>query len=175
MAVVIIGSLMLVPVVLKVFSDFISKDIKLDLLGHPGIIVFVVLLTMTVSLVAGFYPALVLSNYKPVLVHKKQPHSGRQKTRNALLRKSLTVTQFIIAQFFIMATILVSKQIYYVLHKDLGFKKDAIIVVNTPYKNNTKSKKQVFAQQLRSLPQIQLVSQGGGAPSSNSTTSFKQR
>ncbi len=168
----VIISVMLVPVVLKVFSDFISKDIKLDLLAHPGMIIFiVVLLTITVSLIAGFYPALVLSNYKPVLVLKNQANSGSHKTRNALLRKSLTVTQFIIAQFFIMATILVSKQIYYVLHKDLGFKKDAIVVVNTPYKNNTEGKKQVFAQQLRSIPQIQLISQGGGAPSSNSTTS----
>jgi ABC-type antimicrobial peptide transport system permease subunit len=167
----VIISVLLAPVVLKIFSDFISKDIKLDLLGHPGLIVFVVLLTITVSLVAGFYPALVLSNYKPILVLKNQAYSGTHKTRNALLRKSLTVTQFIIAQFFIMATILVSKQIYYVLHKDLGFKKDAILVVNTPYKNNTESKKQVFAQQLRSIPQIQLISEGGGAPSSNSTTS----
>ena len=167
----VIISVALVPVVLKIFSDFISKDIKLDLPGHPGVIFFIVLLTITVSLIAGFYPALVLSNYKPVLVLKNQAYSGTHKTRNALLRKSLTVTQFIIAQFFIMATILVSKQIYYVLHKDLGFKKDAILVIGTPYKNNTESKKEVFAQQLRSIPQILLTSQGGAAPSSGGTTS----
>ncbi|HTD39329.1 MAG TPA: ABC transporter permease [Mucilaginibacter sp.] len=167
----VIISVSLAPVVLKLFSDFISKDIKLDLLGQPGLIVFIVLLTIVVSLVAGFYPALVLSNYKPVQVLKNQAYSGTNKTRNALLRKSLTVTQFIIAQFFIMATVLVSKQIYYALHKDLGFKKDAILIVNTPWKNNSDSKKKVFSDQLHTLPQIQLISTGGAAPSSGNTNS----
>jgi putative ABC transport system permease protein len=77
----------------------------------------------------------VLSGYKPVDVFKNQAQSGASKTRNAVLRKSLTTVQFVIAQFFIMATILVSKQIYYALHKDLGFKKDAIVNITVPYKN----------------------------------------
>lgn len=167
----VVISILLAPLALKLFSDLISKDIKFDLSAEPGIIVFAVLLTIVVSLVAGFYPAMVLSNYKPVLVLKNQAFNGTNKTRNALLRKSLTVTQFVIAQFFIMATILVSKQIYYALHKDLGFKKDAIIVINTPYKNNTDSKKQVFAENLRAIPQIELVSVGSNPPSSGNTNS----
>ena len=167
----VIISVALAPVVLKLFSDFISKDIKMDLLSQPGLIFFIIILTIGVSFIAGFYPALVLSNFKPVLVLKNQANTGGSKTRNALLRKSLTVTQFVIAQFFIMATILVSKQIYYALHKDLGFKKDAILIVNTPWKNNTQSKKQVFAEQLKVVPQIQMVSQGGNPPSSGGTMS----
>jgi len=90
------------------------------------------------------------------------------KTGNAWLRKSLTVTQFIVAQFFIMATVLVSKQVYYALHKDYGFKKDAIVYLNLPYKNNDAGKKQVFINKLRSIPQIGLVSLGDNPPSSNS-------
>jgi len=81
------------------------------------------------------------------------------------------VTQFIIAQFFIMATILVSKQIYYVLHKDLGFKKDAILSIATPYKNNSDSKRQVFMDKLRAIPQIQQISLGGQPPSSGGSNS----
>lgn len=167
----VIISVSLAPVALKLFSDFISKDIKLDLLRQPGLIVFIGLLTIIVSFIAGFYPALVLSSYKPVQVLKNQAYRGTKKSRNSLLRKSLTVTQFVIAQFFIMATILVSKQIYYVLHKDLGFKKDAILIINTPYKNNTESKKHVFAEQLRAMPQILQLSQGSAPPSSGGTMS----
>jgi hypothetical protein len=133
--------------------------------------VFIVLLTLTVSLLSGFYPALILSKYKPAMVLKNQAQSGSSKTRNAWLRKTLTVTQFIIAQFFIMATLLVSKQIYYALHKDLGFKKDAIISIQTPYKNNTASKKQVFMNQLRAIPQVELVSAGAAPPASGNTRS----
>jgi putative ABC transport system permease protein len=167
----VIISVVLVPLILKLFADFISKDISRNLLGQPGLIVFIILLTIVVSIISGFYPALILSNYKPVLVLKNQAYTGTNKTRNAWLRKSLTVTQFIIAQFFIMATILVSKQIYYALHKDLGFKKDAILLITTPYKNNTDNKKQVYLNHLRAIPQVELVSEGGQPPSSGGTNS----
>lgn len=167
----VVISVVLVPVILKLFSDFIAKDIKLDFISQPGLIVFIILLTIIVSIVSGFYPALVLSNYKPVLVLKNQAYTGTNKTRKAWLRKSLTVTQFIIAQFFIMATILVSKQIYYALHKDLGFKKDAILYITTPWKNNSNNDKRVFLNQLKAMPQVELISQGGEPPSSGSTNS----
>jgi putative ABC transport system permease protein len=167
----VIISIVLTPVVLKLFSDFIAKDITMNLLGQPGLIVFIVLLIIIVSFVSGIYPALVLSNYKPVTVLKNQAYNGTNKTRNAWLRKSLTVTQFIIAQFFIMATLLVSKQIYYALHKNLGFKKDAIVYISTPYRNNTASKKQVFANQIRAISQVEKVSVGGAPPASDQTNS----
>ena len=167
----VIISVTLAPFVLKLFSDFISKDIKMDLLNQPGLILFIIILIIGVSFIAGFYPALVLSNFKPVQVLKNQAQSGSSKTRKALLRKSLTVTQFIIAQFFIMATILVSKQIYYALHKDLGFKKDAIIFITTPFKGNSEIKKQYFADKIRTIPQIGVISVGEAPPSSGSTRS----
>ena len=167
----VIISIVLTPTVLKLFSDFIAKDITMNLWGQPTLIVFIILLIITVSLVSGMYPALVLSNYKPVTVLKNQAYDGTNKTRNAWLRKSLTVTQFIIAQFFIMATLLVSKQIFYALHKDLGFKKDAIVYITTPYKNNTTAKKLVFADKIKAMPQIEKVSVGGAPPASGQTNS----
>ena len=167
----VIISVALTPYILKLFSDLVSKNIKLDLLGHPEIIVFIIVLTVAVSIISGIYPALVLSGYKPVLVLKNQAYTGTNKTRNAWLRKSLTVTQFIIAQFFIMATLVVSKQIYYVLHKDLGFKKDAIVFVQVPYKNYSANKLQVLLNKVRALPQVQLVSLGSAPPSSGEINS----
>ncbi|TWI98674.1 ABC-type antimicrobial peptide transport system permease subunit [Mucilaginibacter frigoritolerans] len=163
-------SVMLAPFILKLFADFIPKDIKVDF-AQPSLILFLLGLTVVVSMASGFYPAIMLSSYKPVLVLKNQASSKSSKTRNAWLRKSLTVTQFIIAQFFIMATVLVSKQIYYALHKDLGFKKDAIIVIDSPWKNRTLAHNQVLANKLRALPQIEMISMGSAAPSSGSMNS----
>jgi len=162
----VIISMALTPIILKIFSDFISKDIKADFLHQPDILLFLVILTLAVSALSGFYPAMVLSSYKPVLVLKNQAQSNSSRTRNAWLRKSLTVSQFVIAQFFIMATMLVSKQIYYALHKDLGFKKDAIIVVNSPFKNRKLSTNQVLLNKFRAIPQVALAGVGIGAPSS---------
>ena len=167
----VIISLLLTPLILKIFADFIPTGVKADLLYQPNLIFFLVLLTILVSVISGFYPAVMLSGYKPVTVLKNQAQSNSSKTRNAWLRKTLTVSQFVIAQFFIMATVLVSKQIYYALHKDLGFKKDAIIIIQTPWKNNQANLKQVYFNKLKAMPQVELASIGGAPPSSGSTQS----
>lgn len=171
----VLVSVALSPVILKMFADFIPAGISLNFLNQPNLILFLLALTIVVSCLSGFYPALILSGYKPVQVLKNQAQSNTSKTRNAMLRKSLTVTQFVIAQFFIMATILVSKQIYYALHKDLGFKKDAIVNVSTPFKLMGTGKQEVFMNKIRLIPQIAMISIGGAAPSSNNTnsTTFK--
>ncbi|MDR3693667.1 FtsX-like permease family protein [Mucilaginibacter sp.] len=163
----VVISVVLTPAVLKQFADFISPDVKLDLLHQPGIILFLVIITITVSVLSGFYPAIILSGYKPMLVLKNQAQNNSNKSRNARLRKTLTVLQFVIAQFFIMATVLVSKQIYYALHKDLGFKKDAILVINTSWKTRKEKSNQILLNKFRLMPQLALVSLGQSAPSSN--------
>ena len=76
-----------------------------------------------------------------------------------------------IAQFFIMATILVSKQIYYALHKDLGFKKNAIVIINSPWKNREPGRNQVFMNRLQAMPQVEMVSVGRDAPTSDDSHS----
>ena len=157
----------LAPLMLKLFAGFIPEAVKSDLIYRPDVILFLAVLTLIVSLLSGFYPAFVLSGYNPVQVLKNQAQTNSSKSRNALLRKSLTVAQFVIAQFFIMATVLVSKQIHYALHKDLGVKKDAIVIVNSPWKNRQADRNRVFMTKLQALPQVEVVSQGRDAPSSN--------
>lgn len=171
----VLVSVALVPLILKLFTGFIPEDITFDMLKQPLVIGFLIILSVVVCLLSGFYPAIILSGYKPISVLKNQANSNSGKTRNAWLRKSLTVTQFVIAQFFIMATILVSKQINYSLNKDLGFKQDAIMFVNTPWRENDETKKQVFVNKLRSFPQIENVSIGSTPPSSSNynTSSVK--
>ncbi|MVT08295.1 ABC transporter permease [Chitinophaga tropicalis] len=162
-------SVSLAPSLLKIFSDFIAPEIHFNPLQQPEILLFLIALIAVVSLLAGFYPSMVLSAFKPVTILKNHTENGN--TRNMWLRKSLTVSQFVIAQFFIIATIMVSKQTRYVLNRDLGFKKDAIVFMNTPWKNNTESKKQVLADKLRQIPQISMISRGGVPPSSYQTSS----
>ena len=159
------------PLVLKLFADFIASGVKADFINQPDIFLFLFALTLIVCLLSGVYPALILSGYKPVLVLKNQAQGNSHKTRNAWMRKSLTVSQFVIAQFFIMATLLVSKQIYYAMHKDLGFKKDAIVFAETPYKTRKAATNRVMANKLRLLTGVEMVSIGFPPPSSHMTNS----
>lgn len=164
-------SLALTPFIIKLFSEFIDKNVRLNPFDHPVFFLFIALLVIVVSFLSGLYPAMVLSKYQPVMVLKNQAYAGTGKTRNSFLRKSLTVTQFVVAQFFIMATLVVSKQIYYALHKDLGFKKDAIVYVNLPRDQKNKGLREVFANKVKALPQVALVSLGDDVPSSDNWAS----
>jgi len=166
----VVISVLMVPFILQLFSGFIQTGVKLNVIHQPGILVFLLVLAVVVSLLSGFYPAIILSGYQPVAVLKNQAQNS-SKTRNAWMRKSLTVSQFVIAQFFIMATVLVGKQIYYSTHKELGFKKDGIIFINSPWKNRTQSKNLVFLNRLQAMPQVEMVSMGNDPPSSENTSS----
>jgi len=75
------------------------------------------------------------------------------------------------AQVFIMATILVSKQIHYSLTKDMGFKKDAILYFNTNYYDTVRTNKYVLMDKIRAIPEVAMVSLSINPPSSNSTWS----
>jgi putative ABC transport system permease protein len=167
----VIISVALTPVILRLFADFIPEGVSADFLHQPGLILFLLLLTVVVSLASGFYPAIVLSGYQPLQVLKDQAYNHKGKTGTAFLRKSLTVTQFVIAQFFIMATLMVSKQLYYALHRDLGFNKEGILTVSTPWNSIDPSLKAVFMDKIKALPGVGLASVGGASPSSDNTHS----
>ncbi len=162
-------SILFVPVLLKIFADFIPPDLHFDLLHQPYLIAFSIILTIVVAMLAGFYPALVLSRFKPALVLKNQIYSGTNSSRKVLLRKSLTLFQFLIAQVFIMATMIAVKQIHFVLNKDMGFKKDAIITVYTPFPMNHKpnNKRFVLLNEIKQIPGIQLASLASEPPAAD--------
>ncbi len=166
-------SIALVPLLLKIFADFIPKDLHFDLIHQPGMILFLLGLIIIVSFISGFYPALILSRYNPVLVLKNQAYTGTSSTRKTFLRKSLTVTQFFIAQVFVIATVITVKQINYMLSKDMGFKKDAIIYFTPPFNFNSlatapDTKRLVLLNELKSIPGIEMISTGQAPPSSTS-------
>lgn len=166
-------SLALTPGLLKIFKDFIPPGVSIQSIGQPHVWIFLVLLVTGVSLLSGFYPAWVLTGFKPVTVMKNQAHSGTSQTRKALLRKTLTVSQFVITQVLLIATLAFSKQIRYSLNKDLGYQKEAIVNINTEWNifSNTKDDRRfVLLERLKQIPEIERVSLGGSPPASNNTS-----
>jgi ABC-type antimicrobial peptide transport system permease subunit len=164
-------SIVLTPFILKAFSGFVPNAVKFNITQQPGILLFLFILIIIVTLLSGFYPAIILSSYKPIAVLKNQSSTNTTGTRNAWLRKTLTVSQFVIAQFFIMATILVSKQISYSLNKDMGFKKNAIVYFGMDYNDTVQSHKTTMLNMLRNIPEITMISLSSNPPSSGNTSS----
>ena len=160
-----IVSVMLTPWLLKVFAPYIPPGLHFNLLNEPGVFGFIISLIIVVSVMSGFYPALVLSGYRPVLVLKNLAYASTAQSRRVWIRKTLTISQFVIAQFFIIATVVVGKQIRYSVNKDMGFKKDAIIYFNAPFNYQHPDTKQfVLQQKLKSIPGIEKLSLAGFPP-----------
>ena len=156
---------------LVAFANFIPSGVQYQQLFTPGMLLFLLLLVIVVAVVSGLYPALILSSYQPVQVLKGGDHQSLNHKGSFNLRKTLTITQFVIAQFFVIATLLVSKQIHYVLNKDLGFKKDAVLYIRTPSNSVNTNLKDVFYTKVKAIPQVAVVSMASDAPSSNNTHS----
>lgn len=161
-------SLLLAPMLLRQFADFLPEGINLSVLYSPTGLAGILLLIIIVSLLSGFYPAFVLSRFRPVLVLKGQFTKGDKGTR---LRKTLTIFQFVVAQVFIISTMLVAKQLYFVMNKDMGIKTDAVAYISLPWNNNTQVKKEHLLNEIKDIHGITNVSWGNNPPTSNSMSS----
>jgi len=150
---ILLSVLFLFPV-LSLFRSFLPEGISLHPFQWPIWLFFSGVFLLT-SLLAGFYPAKTLADAQPVISLKGGNASGHLKSH---YRKGLIVFQFTISLLFIIATIAVGKQIHYLLNKDLGFAKEAIITVKIPPVNNELTTKKLFTEQLRQLPAITQVS-----------------
>lgn len=149
----------------RLFSEFMPPDIGMGLFENPMLVFGAILLVIVITLLSGFYPALVLSQFKPVSVLKNQIIPGNDR---GSLRKYLTIFQFVIAQIFIIATLLVGKQINYMITKDMGIKTESVAYIRTPYYLDSEVKRQRFADAIKALPEIQEISLAGGPPASES-------
>ncbi|MEO6818313.1 MAG: FtsX-like permease family protein [Ginsengibacter sp.] len=159
-------SVLITPVLINAFAGFIPEGLHLKaFLSEPSVWIFLLILVIAVSVIAGLYPAFILTKFKPVLVLKNSVVNDSGTSRSALLRKTLIISQFVIAQVFIIGMLVVDKQINYSLEKDMGFRKDAIINFYVPFDFiNPNNKKFVLRDELKKIPGIQNVSLGNQSP-----------
>jgi ABC-type antimicrobial peptide transport system permease subunit len=162
-------SLALAWVGLRYFSDFIPPGVALRL-DDPIILIFLTSCLFTVTLLAGLYPAFVLSSYQPALALKNLASSGSNVSRSSFIRKGLTVFQFTFSQILIIATLVIGLQINYMLNKDLGFSSEAIIYFDTPWWEKP-DKRFLLKNELEQIPEIKTLSLHNDPPSSNGWSS----
>ena len=128
-------------------------------------VIFLVAITLTVILLSGFYPSMVLSGFKPALALKNRISSA--KVGNISLRRGLVVLQFAISQLLIVGTIVALSQMKYIKDADLGFKKEAVLVLNANADSAMLSRQTAFKEELLLTKGIQYVSFSADVPSSD--------
>jgi putative ABC transport system permease protein len=153
-------ALLLANPVIATLQGFIPYGVRLHL-GDPNTWLFMALTIAVTCLLAGWYPARALSSYLPVISLRGQ--GVQQLNSKSWLRKGLIVFQFTVSLFFIIGTMMIGRQIHYMLNTDLGFKKDAIVTINLPW-DQPKNRKAVFVTEISSLAGVQQVSLGSASP-----------
>jgi putative ABC transport system permease protein len=122
-------------------------------------LLFSLMTVLSITLIAGSYPALALSKQAPMQVFKQGKSSGKSSFS---IRKLLIVFQFSFAQLLIAATIIVALQMQHFRNKDLGYNKEAVLTVNIP--DSDSSKQEAFRQSLLQRPEIEHISFSSGPP-----------
>lgn len=142
-------------------SELLNTDVGDSAVWNTATFLFLGALVVAVTLLAGLYPALVLSGFQPVraLQNRVVLPNG-----SISLRSSLVVLQFVIAQVLVICTLLAMKQIRYFYEKDLGFAKSGIVTVNMPDRRAVLRER--FRQQLKQHPEIREVAFGLTTPAS---------
>jgi len=135
-------------------------------------IIFSVIVMFSVILLSGIYPALVVSGFKPVLALKNKITAA--SIGGIPLRRALVVAQFAISQLLIIGTIVAVSQMDFVNKADLGFNKNAVLVIPGYTDSLSLRKMDSFKQRLLQNAQVESVSFSSDAPSSenNSATNF---
>jgi putative ABC transport system permease protein len=159
-------AVVLTPAILHLFSTFIPEGVHFNL-ASSFVLAFLVILILSVTLLAGFYPAWILSSANTIEALKNRAHAGTHSTRNAWLRKSLTVSQFVIAQFFVIGALMVGRQIRFMLNTDLGFSKQAIVHIDIPSTDTSLSHKKYVLSRLQQVPGVQGLTMANDQPSSD--------
>jgi putative ABC transport system permease protein len=151
-------SLLFYELLRPVFNDVLQTDLTPAWQFGSSIILFLVVLVLSVGLIAGIYPAFVLSSFNVIHAVK-----GKMKTAKGglVLRKSLLVIQFAISIVVFICAMNVSRQVNYVFHKDIGYDKDQVMVI-TAFPKQWDSvgvlKMEAIRNELMSVPSVRSAS-----------------
>lgn len=154
--------LILATAVLPYMNEWFNAQARFELLPNGQLLILVSALIVIVTLLAGFYPGLILSGFKPVVALKgKVMHQHSPGGFNT--RRSLIVTQFAISQVLTIGLIVIIYQIQYARQSDMGFDKDAVVMM--PLGSND-TKMGTLQKVFQTIPGVERVSACFSAPSS---------
>jgi putative ABC transport system permease protein len=154
--------LTLTSLTLPLFNQILGKTYTISSIFTLPVAVGIGALTVLISLLSGYYPALVMSAMRPSEVLKGKFQSGSTGTK---LRKSLVVFQFVISTALVLATLVVIDQLRFMQQQDLGFAKDEIVVVNAARAKASRPEGyEAFRNELKQLTVIDDVTYTNALP-----------
>ncbi len=144
------------------FAQWVVMRFELD----RSLGLFMTPLALLVTLLAGIYPALVLTRFRPTVVLKQSVATTTRTGFGARfsLRKVLTVTQFTIAQVLLIGTLVTATQMRYFQEQDQGFIQENVLMVDLPVSERNAAAGALFRQQALTHAAVEQVALGSAPP-----------
>jgi putative ABC transport system permease protein len=152
-----------VSVALPMMNDLTGKAFAFDQLFNWQTVPFFLGIMLIVGLLAGSYPAFVLSSFQPVLILKGINKSG---TKGVFLRKGLVVFQFSLSIALIAGTMIVYTQLGHLLDKDMGFDKEQMLVLDYNYDERVNYMSSALKAEMENLPSVTSAAFSRSVPGS---------
>ena len=162
-------ALAIVQMLLPAFNTFLESDLDFSLFSHSLFFVWMLAVVILTGFLAGSYPALLISSFRPVAILKNITSSGAGPGR---LRNALVVFQFAVSAVLIISALMVKNQLHFIREMDVGFNKDQIIVIRL-HDDNLKNFAALTAEMKRS-PHILEVSVSDALPNNIQSQSGPQ-
>jgi putative ABC transport system permease protein len=168
----LLASIYLVSISAPYFSELLQVSLLLSGIDIQIIIqLFFVLLTIT--LLAGIYPSLLLAGFKPAEVL-----SGRQNSRGKSrynIRGIITVFQFTFAVIFVILLIVINQQVKYMQTQEPGFKAKQVVYINNLTIFDQTSKFEFLRNKIKSIPGVEYVTAASNIPGGVKPVSYEYR
>jgi putative ABC transport system permease protein len=155
----LIFAVVLVKLSLPYFNNLLQTRLALDLFSTWYTIPVLLLFSVLIGIMSGSYPAFFLSSFNPyeVLVGK-----ARNSMSNGRLRRILVVFQFAVSILLIVGTLIMVRQIKFMLNKDVGFDKEQLLVIERAHIVGNKMKS--FKESVKMIPGVINIASSTAIP-----------
>ena len=148
-------SMIMVESILPAFNAFMGKELTIGYLEQPQILVILFGGALLVGILAGIYPALYMSAYRPGTI-LKNPDAAQKGKTTAGIRRGLVIVQFAISIVFFISLFTMNKQLNFMISKDLGFRQEKVMVIRSDDQVFQKSN-HTLRQNLLQNPRIENI------------------
>ncbi|KYG72714.1 FtsX-like permease family protein [Roseivirga echinicomitans] len=149
-----ICALILIEVLIPIYSQFVDRELTVAIFGFRTYLILLAFTSM-VGLIAGIYPALIVSSFKVSSLFNSFSRNSRSKS---LIRKGLLAFQFFIAFGIISAMLFMNRQLEFMLSKEPGYDfTNTLVFQSSWFQGRDESTIQTFKDRLMAMPAIQDI------------------
>ncbi|MCY1718772.1 ABC transporter permease [Prolixibacteraceae bacterium Z1-6] len=158
----LILAVVIVFVSLPFFNDIFDTRVSFNLIEHFYYVPLLIAFALFVGFIAGAYPAFYLSSFNPNTVLRGKIRDG---VKNGKLRLILVSVQFLISIVLVVGTIIMYRQLTYMVNKDVGFDKDRLLVIESA--GSIGNQVDAFKQEVLKIPGVEHVAASTAVPGHN--------